>query len=393
MKKFICIGLILPLLLSGCWDVVELDEAIMVLGIGISKTDDQEYNIIVEAVAPSDVAPTEMSMKGRSILLEVKSQTLFDAAREVIRIAKRRLFFTHANVWVIHSDLAADEDALYFLDILRREQMLRLNSYLFVTDEEPIDVFSVDPIFSNIISEQLTSVMEFVDYVSDYPSVRAREFFRMMLNPVRNGYLPNIRNIKQHDEIHTEFTGAAIFNEGKLVGRLNLKETFGLLWLNDETQGGNISLSSGGEDASFKLLQGKTTVEDELDGENLDVDLYVEAERKLADQNVHYVESINEWIDTFSQAISNRIENDMQNTLNKLQDELKTDATLIGLNVYRKQPDAFKKVSDRWDEIVADAEVGIHVDTKIFDKGLIERPGYHQEKPMKQNPYNLNKGR
>src|SRR5699024_11861588 len=112
--------------------------------------------------------------------------------------------------------------ALYFLDILRRELMLRLNSYLFVTDEEPIYVFSVDTIFSNIISEQLTSGMEFVDYVSDYPSVRAREFFRMMLNPVRNGYLPNIRNIKQQDEIHTEFTGAAIFNEGKLVGRLNL---------------------------------------------------------------------------------------------------------------------------------------------------------------------------
>src|SRR5699024_7286654 len=115
MKKFICIGLILPLILSGCGDVVELDEAMMVPGIGISKTDEQEYNIIVEAVAPSDVAPTEMSMKGRSSLLEAKSQTLFDAAREVIRIAKRRLFFTHANVWVIHSDLAADEDALYFL--------------------------------------------------------------------------------------------------------------------------------------------------------------------------------------------------------------------------------------------------------------------------------------
>ncbi|HEX6594744.1 MAG TPA: Ger(x)C family spore germination protein [Bacillota bacterium] len=394
MKKFVCINLIWLVFLSGCWDIVELDESIMVLGVGLSKTDENEYNIVVEATAPSAVAPTEgASAKGRSILLEVKSKTLFDAAREVIRIAKRRLFFTHAHVWIIHSDLATDEDVLYFLDILRREQMLRLNSFLFVTDETPKDIFSVAPIFSNIISEQLTSAMEFVDYVSDYPAVRAREFFRMLLNPIKNGYLPYVRNTLQSNEIHTEFTGAGIFNEGKLVGKLNLRETFGLLWLNDETQGGNITISKDGDKTSFKLLKGKTKIKPHLDGERLQVDIHVKARGKLADQNVRHVESINEWIKQFSELIEERIEKDMRHALHILQHDLKTDATAIGLNVYRKQPDAFKQVSDRWDEVFADADVRIHVETIILDKGLIERPGYRQEKPLKKNPYQLNKGR
>src|SRR5690625_4456349 len=206
-RIFVASLLVLFLLLSGCWDSVEIDESIMVVGIGVSKLDD-EYEIVLEAIAPADVNPSESSIEGENVLLETKSETLYDAAREIIRIAKRRLFFTHAEVWVIHSDLAAEEDMLKFLDILRREQMLRLNSFIFISNNQPKDIFSTDFTFSNILSEELISGIEFSNYVSDYPSVRARDYFKRMLSPLRTGYLPTIEIFEQNDETLSRLTGS-----------------------------------------------------------------------------------------------------------------------------------------------------------------------------------------
>lgn len=375
--------------LSGCWDSVELDESIMVVGIGLSKKDNK-YDIVIEALAPSAISPTETAIEGRSIILKGTSETLFDAARDVIKTAKRRLFFTHAEVWVIHNELAAEEDMLQFLDILRREQMLRLNSFLFVTDKDPEEILTTHSTFSNIISEELISGLEYVRYTSDYPSVKARDYFKMLLSPLRNGYLPFITTVEQNNEILSQFIGSAIFKDGQMVGQLDEHESFGLLWLNNEIQGGNITVTINDEKASFKLIRGDTDIHTQLTEDQLTVDINVSAEGTLADQNL-YVESINEWIKDFSQLISEQIADDINRSLQKLQKEFRTDATYIGINVYRKQPHLFNKVKEDWDDIFAEANIQVNVDTKVINKGLIEQPGYHFEKPGRHNPYQLQK--
>lgn len=376
----------LSILLSGCWDSVELDESIMVVGIGVSKQDD-EFNITIEALTPSDISPTETAIEGKSTILQAKSKTLFDAAREIIRIAKRRLFFTHAEVWVFHDDLAAEEDMLEFLDILRREQMLRLNSFLFISSEPPENIFMTDFTFSNILSEELISGIEFSEYVSDYPAVRARDFFKRLLSPLRTGYIPSIKTIREDERVLSQLTGSAIFKKGKMVGSLNPRESFGLMWLNNEVHGGNITVDLNDEEAaSFKLIRGDMDIKTQLNGNNLTVTINVKAEGTLADQNI-YVESMNKWVEKFKKKVSQSIEKDIYIALEKLQKEFKTDATLIGINTYRKQPHQFNQVKDNWDTIFSEATIHINVDTTITNKGLIDSPGFHFQKKEWKNPH------
>ena len=388
MKSVRSVLFILSLsLLSGCWDSVELDESIMVVGVGVDK-DDDGYNFIIEAIAPSDISPTELTIEGDSILLEAKSETFFNAARDIIRIAKRRLFFTHTDVWVIDADLAMNEDVLSFLDIIRREQMLRLNSYLFISDDPPKEIFSTDYTFSKILSEELLSGVEYAEYVSDYPSVRARDFFKRLLSPLRSGYLPTIKTIEQNGKKLSQLTGSAIFNSGYMVGKLNARESLGLMWLNDEVQGGSITLSFDDDSkASFKLIRSKVNIDTKLDGNDLTVDMHVKAEGNLADQFVQ-VESINEWIKNFEKKVSEHIQEDIRLALQKLQNEYNTDATLIGVNAYRKQTKQFNQVIDHWDDVFSEATINLKVDTKVTDKGLIEGPGYQDQKQNKIYQFN-----
>jgi len=383
--------ILILILLSGCWDSVELDESIMVVGIGISKGNEDEYKIVVEAVAPSELNPNESELQGKSILLETSSETLFDAAREIIRVAKRRLFFTHAEVWVIHSDLASNEDMLQFLDILRREQMLRLNSYLFISEDLPKDIFTTEYTFSNILSEELISGLEYAQYVSDYPTVRARDYFKRSLGPLGTSYLPIIKIIEQGGESLSQLTGAAIFKEGQLIGRLSPKESFGLMWINDEVKGGNITIGVEQTKASFKLIRSDTRLTTKLNGNHLTVHVDVEAEGKLADQHM-YIDSINKWIHKFEKGIEQKIKKDIDLTLNKLQKEFKTDSTNIGIEAYRKQPHLFNEVKENWDDVFAEATIHVKVNTKVVNKGLIESSGFNTDKPGEKDSYHLRNG-
>lgn len=374
------------LFLSGCWDSVELDESIMVVGVGVSRHGEDEYKIVMEAIAPSDVSPTEEAEAGKSILLETTSPTLFEAAREIITVAKRRLFFTHTEVWIIHNELAMDEDMLIFLDILRREKMLRLNSFIFVSDVQPRDIFTTDYTFSNILSEELTSGAEYSKYVSDYPSVKSRDFIRMMLSPLRTGYLPTLTTLEKNDNILSQLTGSAIFKNGKMVGKLSPEQSFGLMWLNNKVEGGSITVTDKDSDSkvSFKLISGDRDLETQLNGKDLTVDIYIDALGSLADQHVR-VDNINEWTRKFETLINEKIKRDIEDTLQKLQNEFNTDTTSIGIHVYRNQVHDFNKVKDQWDDIFSNATINIHVDTIITDKGLIESPGYHfQERKYKK---------
>lgn len=389
VKKRILFIMISILCLSGCWDNMELDESIMVVGVGVSKQDD-EYNIVLEAIAPSDISPTEEAVQGKGFLLETTSPTLLDAAREIIRIAKRRLFFTHTEVWIIHDELAAEEDMLIFLDVLRREQMLRLNSYLFVSDDPPEDIFSSDYTFSKILSEELISAVEYAEFVSGYPSVLTREFFKMLLSPLRTAYLPTIKTIEVDGKILSQLTGAAVFTDGKMVGKLNTEESYGLMWLNNKVEGGGITVSHDDVRATFKLVKGNRDLDTHLNGEDLTVDIHIDAEGTLADQHVK-VDNINEWTKRFETLVSEQIKREIESALQKLQHEFKTDMTSAGIHTYRNQVHEFNEVKDQWDDIFANATFNIHVETMITDKGLIDSPGHQFQKREHKNLYRFKK--
>ncbi|MBP2257183.1 Ger(x)C family spore germination protein [Virgibacillus alimentarius] len=380
--------IVLMLFLAGCKDSVELDESMMVVGVGIKKAGD-EYEIAVEAIAPSDVTPNEETVKEKSIILTTKSKTFFDAAREVIRISKRRLFFTHAIVWIIHEDLASEEDMLNFLDVLRREQMLRLNSYLFITDEDPKDIFTTDPIFSNNISRELVSGLESGEFVSSYPTVRARELFKMLMSTMNNGYLPIIKRKEEEAGSQlTQINGTAIIKNGRKVGKLDVLESAGLMLLNNKTQGASVRVTFDDVKGSFELLRGDTDVKTKLQGNQLKVDIHMDAVGEITEQIIEGT-TMPIQISDFEKKVAGKIEKAIHKALNKLQKDFKADVTLIGMNTYRKQPKAFNKVKDKWEDIFSEAEINVNVDVEITEQGLIDSPGESYKKKKNRNPYDF----
>src|SRR5699024_9503137 len=106
----------------------------------------------------SDVCSSDLSQEGdksvpsvesgEHIVLEETTDTLLEGARELIKYTKRRLDFGHTEAWIIGDKLAKD-DFIKTLDIIRRDQMLRLNSHIFITKDNPTDILGTSTLYKS----------------------------------------------------------------------------------------------------------------------------------------------------------------------------------------------------------------------------------------------------
>src|SRR5699024_8302690 len=127
--------------LAGCWNSSEIDDRALVHGTGFDLNEETGMlDAYVEIVKPTATEEGTF-LATENLVLQIGTETPLDGARELIRYAKRRLYFGHTRLWLVSEDLAKERFAPIF-DVVRRDQMNRLNSFLFITKDDIGDVFS-----------------------------------------------------------------------------------------------------------------------------------------------------------------------------------------------------------------------------------------------------------
>lgn len=381
-KRILCL---LPLLflLSGCWSNVEINETVMAVGTGFNKKDD-ELKITVEIMKP-EISASGQSVK--SMLIEETGPTVLEVARKLIRQAKRRVVFTHNRVWIIQESVAKDT-IIVPLDILKRDQMLRLNSFIFVTPKDPKIILSTPTLIENLVSMELASSMEFVKYTAEFIPMDLESFFESLAGPMHSTVVPIITNRKiSEKEWLTELVGSAVIKGDKMIGKLTSNETEGLQWLRGAKKGGALTTKIDGKYASFEVNKVSVECNPELKKSKLDVTYVIKAKGFLGDMPPNQVVDEN-FIGEFEDRIEQELIKTLRNTLEILQKELKTDVTNIGLDTYRKYPGQWKELQKQWHEkTFADADIKLDVQVIVSHKGLSKRSlGGTHEKPQ-YNPY------
>ncbi|MEK5442676.1 Ger(x)C family spore germination protein [Fredinandcohnia sp. FSL W7-1320] len=379
-------------LLMGCWSSQELDNSALVHGIGLDKSDGK-LRISVEIIKPTGASEQGGGEggggNGQHILLERDADSIIQGTRALIRDAKRRLYFDHARLWVIGEELAK-EDFIGYLDESRRDQMFRLNSYLFITEGNPIDILSTSTLYEDLSSAEIVSALEQqTQYIAEYTSVKLYEFYKLIEGPIPNAYLPIIQTKKEKDKTITSLDGTAVIRNDKMVGKLNTHETVGLnVLLNKAKSGGETVSLNEKEKVSVEIKKSETKIKPTLVGNQLKAHLNIEIEGTLADNTTK--SNINEqWISKVEKEVSNLAEKYVRLTLDKLQKELKTDISGIGLETYRKYPKQWQNIQSEWNEIFSNADIIIDVHTNITHQGLINKSiNRHHKKPY-NNPYKL----
>ncbi len=383
------VSFILLFLLTGCWSSLEIDDSLLVYGTGIDKKEDK-YRIIVEVLKTGggDGSSTGGDGgQGQSLILERSAESLLDGIRNFIRGAKRRLIFTHNRVCVLSEQVAKD-NAIQPIDSLSRDQMLRLRTFMFVSDVEPRKVFEAPPMFRSLQSLELASGMDSVAYVSNFPRVTVMDLFRMISGPVKTAYIPiiSIKEDKQQDR--SIISGTAVLKGERMVGKLDPRESMGLIFVHGEVQGASVTVEMDGKKkrVSVEVTKAGVDISPHLEGDQLTADVKIEIKGTLAEVPSR-VDVNQKWIDRVEEEVSQSIKRDIDSLFNKLQKEYQTDVAGIGLLTYRKYPKEWERLAPQWHDIFAQADIRTQVKTEVYHQGLINQNyGGIYRKPQ-NNPY------
>ena len=392
---------LLSILLSGCWDRVELNRLAIVLGSAIDKAPgvEEKFMVTAELVNPPQVVTPLVGGGGGddpdSWILTSTGWTVFDAVRNFIMQSQNKLFWSHSEVLIIGEDLAR-EGIAPILDFYLRDHELRRTTWFIIAKETTAkEILGVQHKFGGVTSTVIDNLVQSAIVTSNAVQVRITDFTAMLAcsqcDPVAGrvefvaagepeGKLEGseTRDMKNNvtEGEFLRYTGAAVFKGDKLVGWLDRKETRGYNWVKGEVQSGIIVVESPEEDGkkvSLEIIKATSNVSVEFKEEMPEFKIEVDVAGNLGETMGKVDLTAKSLLTSLESRMAEVVRNEIEASLQKLQ-ELKADSMGLGLQAYRQQYKDWVKIKDRWEDIYPQLSPEIVVTVSLNRSGLIRTP-------------------
>lgn len=242
--------LIIPLLLilCGCWDYTELNMQNYVLGMSVDYIDDK-YLVCIETVKITG-EPTSLSAS-QGIIIESEGVTVFDAVRDAIMSAGKKLYWGHAKVLII-SEAVAYTHLPEVCDVLSRAHDIYSNISLCVAkDCLARDILHSKTPSDTLISEHISNIFENEEPSRRFISTQLWELLRdYPYTPLPTVYLADFPLVD----------GSAVIKNNRLIGFLNGTETQILSLIETSGSGGYLpQVNVDGVNVTLEILNSKLT--------------------------------------------------------------------------------------------------------------------------------------
>lgn len=386
------------LLLSGCWDHLPLEEAALILGLGLDVDPEDDEQVIVTqlVVIPGSVAASGESSSSRSgtpfYLLTSKGTTMETALIGALKKHSRLPTMVHLDALVFGHDFArlgrSVEPAASWALI---NPKIRPGTFVFVADVSAQYFLDAHAVLDPLAGEALTALLDHSDRVPFMYPVRLYEFIQALLTPGKDAAVPYVgRADPASDPVPPHFhpqpfvgqsetsaldnqaqlIGMAIFKGSRMIGLLTEKDGNGIGWLYGGTKA-TVSIPHPDIPNAYivaNTLRSKTKRSAKLDGDQLVLTIEITASMDAWGMGTLQPMSIKDHRDHVDHALADAVEKDVRQTMERLQ-ELKADIFGFGEELYRSSPKDWEKVADVWDDLYATAKVDVRVDVKLKRTG------------------------
>lgn len=373
MKKYLMIVFIILIttLLTGCWDVVEINERIFVTAVGIDLNEDPnvEGEYLMTYVYPNVASIKEKSSQKEAKFVKmtvVKSP--FYGSRQLTTRLDKPLYFKHMKVIVIGEDLLKEPDKIKeIFDGLGRDPRINRKVKIVVAQGKAKDILSVKTEQELVIGGYLNSMLQ-------NKKVSARFTEQNFSDLIKDLQISKVstapRAVPKKDEF--KLSGAAILKDYKLIGWLGEMENSFLALSKGEVVSDIINTYYEDTIISYIISNNIANKNVYLDKGNINVDINIYTEGYL--QEYKYQEDTNAFDEEFLHTVENRLENEIEENLGKIidmfQNKYRADALGIGEHVSKFHPKVWKDIGGNWEEIFPAININVNADVKVRRTGL-----------------------
>lgn len=355
IKSVILISLI-PLLLSGCWDRVEIEERGFVVGMAIDIPDKEKdrkhprFEVTYQYVIPAGMGGPNQGAQGDPFKnITVADESLFEAGREAAKQISRTPYLVHMQVLIISEEVLKKENAIEnILDFYIRDHELRRSIKILVAR----DGSAKEILEKKTKLEQLPSV--YINSISENNFKTAKLLKPTIVGDVheylleKNNYvLPAIKTSK----VGVELEGAAVFkgDSNSFIGYLEEDEIIGLNFITSEVKGGAFNAEYKEGLIVYEIERADSKIDPIIKSDdNIEFNITIHTEGKIV-QSYKPIDFFDQKeIEKIEKQLEEKVISTIQNTIDRTQKELKVD--VLGLNriLEQKRFEAWKKVRKQW---------------------------------------------
>ncbi len=378
----------------GCWDAQEPNKLGIVVGIGIDRLDTGKIHLTLSGINTVGGQQGGKSQSGAGSPpiknLETDGNTLDDAFTEAEARASRHPYYAH-NAVIVFSAAYAKKGYSEAISYLQRNRSFRQSQLLLVTSGSPTKILGADVGVEAIPALGLRDLSEAKDNAYAYEST-GLEDTNGRIAPSNTSILSRVE-VDSHGRNVVQNVG--VFESGKLRYFASPSESRGLLWLLNKVHKGTLKLSQSqgfeSEPTAVRLLSIHCDVEPHVSDSQPTptFTIHVRGIGELIHISPTDAKQTPKSVRVWGRMADKQVQSELQEAITAAQMN-KTDAPQFGSELFRTNPKAWRRISDKWPEIFPNVRANYDVQINLIRAGLI---GDNPEKFSDRNMLPPEKGR
>ncbi|MEF2113748.1 MULTISPECIES: Ger(x)C family spore germination protein [Clostridium] len=378
------------ILLSGCWDKVEIDRRNFISTIAVDPGEDIGKEKTLKDIKSDDPFPErqikkinvtygfpDMSMlvtgKSESALdkyINTDASSMEDAYSEATAKSSRDIFMGHTKLLILSNDLLKHKDTVKeIIDYLQRDPRINRMMQVVVSDGLAQDYVKFKPMTENSTQYYISGLMDNSKRNSRIMSTTLNEFL-ILLSENGNALLPRITIDKQKNELM--LTGAAIIRDYELKGYFTPLELLDIQMLNGKFKVGKKVIYVDGHPVDYVIDGYTRKMKVTQEGSKLTINVNINLEGQISE---YYVGKkildkgeLQRLQNNFNKSISKECEKIMEIAIK----EFGIDPFGTREYIEKFKPDLWSKIEKDWNEEYKKISVNVIVNTEIRRIGAVQ---------------------
>jgi spore germination protein KC len=384
MKRLKWSILLCPLLLTGCWSHLELNERAFVTAIYIDKASHGNMEVSLSFTLPNRLVPGVLGGAGISgkpySIHSATGKSFTEAYKKIQATLSRSISWGHTRIIIVSEEMAKDgiEEVLEFVV---REPGLNINQAILISQGKAKDIENLTPIFERFPSSIPISFVQRNITLDTTP----KDFLEVGDGDMIVGLLSKKR-MKLLSEggkegIFVTPGEMALFHHYKMVGKLNQKVGRGVFWLRNLIKGTEVTINSPTDQHLISLLvmNAHSKIRPSKN-EPFTFNVYITAEGNISESHSNMNLANEKQIAQLERTAEKQIRNRIEAAL-KASQVVKADVFQFGEYLSWYKPKIWRKAKEDWPEVYQQkAKINVCLDLQIKRLGAENNPFWLKER-------------
>lgn len=397
-KKYGLLGilLVIPLVLSGCWDSLDIEKRAVILGISIDKADEKEegdednvshlpgkfpqpetsmIKLSAQIAVPGRIPLGPQAGGGEEEpvwIIEVVGHTIDDALSNLQQELADEIFLGHLRVIVLSEEIAR-EGLESFNDFLRRNSEIRRTAWLTIAPGKASEFMKIVPKLERVPALYVSAMVENAVDQGKFPSDFIGQFWSIFSSKGQDSFLPYLK-IKKNQTI--QIAGLAYFSGDKMIGVTNPMEIGFFMAVVGEQQGGYGAFVKVPDTEDYVMVRARkrrSQIKIEIKNGVPHVHVHIFYESEIDEKDGKKLEVSNsKIISKIEKEASKGVVESVEAFIKKTQEE-QSDIFGFGEHVRAKHPfywDQKIKTKEKWHEVYKNMVVTVQCTSEIRRVGM-----------------------